>query len=124
MTILWISVHPPLPSQRAELNRLFGPHTLDVDTNPFDSAEDIARRIRRTGAAEVVCIAPLSVLRELLRFGIQPLNCEMQKCEPEQAEVTAGRNGRVRHLRFNRFRRLTGIEMSYEEICPTAPKLT
>jgi hypothetical protein len=124
MIIAWISQHEPTPSQRAELIRLFGPHTLDVDTNPFGSAEDIARRIRRTGAAEVVCVAPLSVLRELLSFGFRPLNAQMEACPPAQAEVTAGRNGRTRHLRFRNFRRLTSIEMRYEELCPTAPKLT
>ncbi len=30
MIIAWISRHAPLPSQRAELAKLFGPHRLDV----------------------------------------------------------------------------------------------
>ena len=90
MIIAWISRHPPTPRQRDELTRLFGPHDLRTDTSPFADAADIARRIRETHAQEVVCVAPLSVLKKLLEFGIQPLTAEMLRTGPEDAEVSAG----------------------------------
>ena len=121
MKISWISQHDPTPSQRAELTRLFGPHVLDVDMSPFADAAEIARRIRRTDAQEVVCIAPLSVLQKLTSFGIRPLNATMDRCDPAEAEVVTGNP--PRHYKFRKFRRLVGIEMSYEEISPTAPEL-
>ena len=121
MKISWISQHDPTPSQRAELTRLFGPHALIMDVSPFADAADIARRIRKTCADEVVCIAPLSVLQKLTSFGIRPLNATMDRCEPEEAEVVAGNP--PRHYKFKKFRRLMGIEMSYEEISPTAAGL-
>ena len=43
--ISWISRHPPTDRQRAELARLFGPHELRTDTNPFSDAAEIKRRI-------------------------------------------------------------------------------
>jgi hypothetical protein len=118
MIILWISRHEPLPTQRDELARLFGPHELQTDVNSFREASDIARTIRETGAHEVVCVAPLSVLQKLLEFGIRPLTARMERCQPEHAEVVMpGRRG-LRYLKFRGFRRLTSIEMAYEEITP------
>ena len=121
MIILWISKHKPVPNQRAELLRLFGPHELRTDLDPFRDAGDLAQRIRRSGALEVVCVAPLSVLRKLLEFGIRPLNAEMSQVSADQAEVSAvGRNG-TRYYKFIRFKRLVGIEMTYEEVRPCHP---
>ena len=119
MTILWISKNEPLPQQRAELERLFGRHTLLTDCNPFLDAGDLAARIRQANAREVVCIAPMTVLKKLLEFGIRPLNAEMTQIPQHQADVhVPARNGGQRHYKFVKFRRLTAIDMTYEEITP------
>ena len=118
MVIMWVSKHSPTPRQRDELVRIFGDHRLDVDQNPFSDASEIAARIRERNAREIVCVAPLSVLRKLLEFGLQPLTAEMSQVPPDQAEVVVdGRNGR-RFYKFVKFKRLTGIEMTYAEVTP------
>ena len=118
MRIAWLSRHAPTPSQRAELTRLFGAHTLDVDPSPFADAEEVARRIRRTGAAEVVCVAPLSVLQKLLEFGIRPLTAKLEACDPAAAEIVSQNRNGTRYLRFSHFRRLESIDMRYSEVAP------
>ncbi len=124
MVILFISRHHPTASQLSELTRLFGNHELRADTSPFTDAADIKRRIVEQGAAEVVCIAPLSVLQKLLEFGVRPLTARMEKCQPDQAEVvTPGRRG-TRYLKFKKFQRLTSIEMTYSEVSPTGDQTT
>lgn len=122
--MLWISKHVPVDSQRRELARLFGPVDIRTDLNPFRDAGDLAARIRQSGAREVVVVAPLSVLRKLLEFGIRPLSAEMSQVPEAQAEVTVTGHAGMRHYKFVRFKRLTGIEMSYEEVSPYEPKTT
>ena len=124
MVISWISRHPPTDSQRAELIRLFGPHQLRTDTDSFAGAVDIAKRIREVGAQEVVCVAPLSVLKHLLEYGIRPLVAEMEQCPKAEAEVPTPSYRRGRFYKFKRFRRLTGIVMTYEDVNPLPPQTT
>ena len=112
--ISWISRHPPTDRQRAELARLFGPHELRTDTNPFSDAAEIKRRVYLAGAEEFVCVAPFSALKRLLEFGLRPLTAKMVQCPESEAEVhTSGR-----HYKFLRFQRLVALDMRYEEIEP------
>ena len=114
MRILWMSRHNPLPSQIAELKRLFGEETEVVkDPQPFSSAEDIAERFRTRRYDDIVVVAPLSVLSRLCELGIRPLWAEMEVVkDPVKAEVSAG--GRL--YRFVRFRRVLGIKIEYGEV--------
>jgi hypothetical protein len=116
MTLLWLSKHSPTPSQRAELTRLFGDHELRIDPQPFSDAGDVARRIRRSGASEVVVVAPLAVLRKLLEFGFAPLTADMEQCRPEEAEIQTPGYLQGRHYKFRKFRRLRSITLEYEDI--------
>lgn len=117
MTILWVSRHLPLPRQRDELRRLFGDHDLKTDPIAFADAADIANRFRQAGASEIVCVAPLSVLKKLLEYGIRPLCADMKVCAPP-GEVTVRSHRGERHYKFVKFQRLTGIEMNYRELEP------
>lgn len=122
MKILWLSKHSPLPSQLAELRRLFGPSVvMHPDPRPFSDAHDIARRFRESGAQELVAVAPLSVIKALCELGIQPLWAEMERCDSAGAEVKTGRNGHgvsrgTFSYKFVRFRRVTGVDLKFEEV--------
>lgn len=107
--ILWLSRHRYLPSQVAELNRIFGGVYLFQDPNPFSSAEDIKRRVVQGGYDEIVVVAPLSVIAKLTELGIKPLWAEMETVKPEEAEVEVG----GRYLRFTGFKRIEGIEIKF-----------
>lgn len=114
MLIKWISKNEPTPRQRAELTRLFGDHVLQVDAETFSDAGDIKRRVQMSGASEVVVVAPLSVLKKLLDFGLRPLTAKMIRVDPDKAEVSV----HGRHYKFVKFERLTAIDFRYEEVLP------
>ena len=125
--LLWMSRHLPTPRQRIELGRLFPDASLRIDPKPFADAADVMRRIRESRADELICVAPLSVLQKLSGYGICPIVADMELCSPDdtEAEVTSEgsgyHNGRPsRTYKFVRFRRLMGIEITYEEIKPCA----
>ena len=110
--ILWVSKHAPLPSQLRELRRLFGDVEVVMDPNPFDGAEDIVRRFRSGRFDEMVVVAPLSVIAKLCELGIKPLWAQMEVVGPEEAEVEV----RGRYYRFERFRRIKGVKIEFEEL--------
>ena len=110
--ILWLSRHKPLPSQIAELNRVFGDIELVIDSNPFSNAIDIAKRFRDGGYDEMVVVAPLSVISHLTNMGIKPLWAEMKQCPVEEAETEVS----GRYYRFIEFKRIKGIKIEFEEL--------
>jgi len=119
MKIYWVSRHDPLPAQRRELERLFGPGVeVQQDPRPFSNAEDIAARVKAAGADEVVVVAPLSVIQRLTELGIRPLWAEMEAIpakgdlDPEwETDAPGGRR-----YRFRRFRRIVGVKVEFEEV--------
>lgn len=113
MKILWLSQHTPLASQIAELKRLFGDDVLlEQDPRPFSSAEEINQRYRAGGYGDLVVVAPLSVIARLVDLGIKPLWAQMDQVELPQAEVRVKNRG----YRFNRFRRVTALNLVFEEL--------
>jgi len=110
--ILWVSRHDILPSQRAELNRLFGEVEVRKDPRPFSSAEEIKERFQKGGYDEIVVVAPLSVIARLTELEIRPLWAEMEQCDPSEAEVEAA----GRWYRFRGFKRIKGIRIEFEEV--------
>jgi hypothetical protein len=122
--IAWFSRHAPVPSQLAELRRIYGPDVeVRVDARPFGDAADIAQRFRGSGATEMVVVAPLSVISALVDRGIRPLWAEMEQvpCDDPRAEVRpAGRryqhSGEERCYRFICFRRITAVKLEMEEL--------
>jgi hypothetical protein len=78
--VYWLSRHEPLPSQVAELRRLFGEDVvIEQDPKPFDSVDDILNRFRQSGADELLVVAPLSVIAQLVQRGVKPLWAEMEQ---------------------------------------------
>lgn len=113
MKIVWFSRHPALPSQIAELQRLYGADVqIIADPKPFDSAKDILDRFRYIGGDEMVVVAPLSVLGRLCDLGVKPLWADMEQVPPEKAEVVAAGRG----YRFIRFRRVKRLTLEFEEV--------
>ncbi len=110
--VYWMSRHEPLPSQIAELRRLFGDVEIITDPNPFDSADDIIRRYQQSGADEILVVAPLSVIAQLTQKGIKPLWAEMEVVDKDKAEVEAA----GRYYRFVRFRRIARVVMEFEDV--------
>jgi hypothetical protein len=136
LRIFWYSRNAPLPSQEAELRRLFGPNTSvnhynprreDRSTKAYDSIEDVIYQFRKVYKAdEIVAVVPLTVIQELTESGIKPLYAEMQRIEvdqmidPSRVELLVkNKRGNVTHgYNFKRFRRIVGVEIKYEDIVP------
>jgi hypothetical protein len=112
--VYWLSRHAPLPSQIAELRRLFGEDVVvEQDPRPFDSVDDILNRFRSSGSDELLVVAPLSVIAQLVQRGVKPLWAEMEQVgDPALAETEAA----GRYYRFIRFRRIAGIEIKFEDV--------
>jgi hypothetical protein len=107
-TIVWFSRHLPTRSQLQALAALYPHHRLLLDTNAFSDATDVVRRFEERGGDEMVVVAPLTVIRELVKRGLKPLRAQMEQCAPTDAEVHEG----GRHYRFVRFTRITAIEVT------------
>lgn len=112
MRIIWFSRHNPLPSQIAELKKIFGDDVEIVqDPEPFSSAEDVVERFLKSGAYEMVIVAPLSVIGKICEYGIKPLWAEMQQVDPSEAEVIVSGRG----YKFVRFRRVKRLNLEFED---------
>jgi hypothetical protein len=108
-----MSRHEPLPSQIRELKHLFGDDVvIEQDPNPFANADDIVQRFKTSGADELVVVAPLSVIAELVKRGIKPLWAEMKQVDANEAETEAA----GRYYKFVKFRRIVGVEIKFEEL--------
>lgn len=114
MKIMWFSRHAPIPKQITELMRIFGENTkVTVDPKPFSNADDVLDRYNRSGAKEMVIVAPMTVINELLKRGIKPLYAEMELVQDgEEYDVEA--NGRK--FRFVKFTRIIRIDIVKEEL--------
>jgi hypothetical protein len=114
--IMWVSQHAPTPRQITTLEALFPSHHLIIDPRPFGGADDIIARYHEAQADEMVVVAPLTVIRELIKRGIKPLYAEMRQvpCNSKHAEVRLP-NGR-RCWRFIRFQRITAVNVKLEPI--------
>lgn len=112
--ICWFSRHDPLPSQEAELKRIYGDVEVLHITDAYRSGNDIARQYQKLKGDEMVLVAPLSVIRHVCMKGIYPLWADMQSVSEAEAETSE--NGR--HYRFNKFQRCTGIDIHLEDVVP------
>lgn len=110
--VVWLSRHKPLGKQARELERLFGPVELIHDPESFTTADKIVEKFRKSGADEMVIVAPLSVIDQLVQRGIRPLYAEMTQVHEGQYDVDV--NGRK--FIFQRFTRIVGIKVEKEEL--------
>lgn len=103
--ILWLSRHMPSKRQIAALEAMYPGHELKIDSRSFDNADDIAARYHKSGATDIVVVAPLSFVRELVRRGLHPLWAEMRQIARGSPDADSHHNGRsYRFIRFNRIK--------------------
>jgi len=95
---------------------LFGEDVVIVkDPNPFSDAGDVLKRFKESGVDELVIVAPLSVIAQIVQRGIKPLWVGMQQVtNPDDAETEAAE----RYYRFVRFCRIVGVQIQFEEVEP------
>ncbi|SRR6266576_334207 len=115
-TIMWMSQHTPTLRQKEELERLFPGHILLVDPRPFDGVDDILARYKLAQADEMVVVAPLTVMRALVRQGLHPIYAEMRSCSPKSplAEVYVGQ----RAYHFVAFHRVDAVTLKLTKLEP------
>jgi hypothetical protein len=111
--IVWLSRHHPAPKQLQELERLFPGHRLITDTRAFDSVDDIITRFHSYKGDEMVVVAPLTVIRELVKRGIKPLRSEMKQV-PHSLDPDVTYSGRS--YRFLYFTRITDVAVTTEPL--------
>lgn len=114
MKIMWFSRHAPIPKQITELMRIFGDNTkVIIDPKPFSNADDVIERYKKSGSDEMVIVAPMTVINELLKRGIKPLYAEMEQVNSgEEYDVEA--NGRK--YKFLKFTRIVKIDIIKEDL--------
>lgn len=98
--VAWMTRHRCDAAQLSALQALYG---ADVEVVPAtfgerDAAGDIAQTLRRLGAVDLVLVAPLSIFDALCKQSIRPLKGVMER------------------NRFVEFRRVTGLELRFEEV--------
>lgn len=110
--IIWFSRHEPIQKQIDELKRIFGDIEVIQDPKPFSNADDIVDRFRKNNGDEMVVVAPMTVIDQLLKRGIKPLYAEMELVQGDDFDVEA--NGR--QFKFVKFTRITDIIIKKEEL--------
>lgn len=118
--ILWISRHEMHSVQLGALRRLFGDDVeLVEDPRPFDSVEEIVRRVRQGGYDDCIVVVPLAVLQRMVELGLRPLWAEAELVDdPSRADWEA----RGRLYRFVRFRRVRKLRMEFDDLGPEAER--
>jgi len=119
-TILWLSRHPPLPKQIAELDRIFwnpddGNPSIVIHRGPVRDAEHVLNLLSETKADEVVAVLPLTIIQRLTRIGVRPIWAEMELVgDPAKADYVDP--GSKRAYRFKEFRRIKSVRIEFEPL--------
>lgn len=89
--------HSTLLEEAAAMRRLFGEVEIETDPRPFRDGREIRERLQRSGADDLLVVAPYGVLDQLTKSGIKPLWEE------------------VRDGRFVALHRLQGVRIKFED---------
>ena len=124
--ILWISRHEPLPAQEQELKEIFGEVEIIRYKFTVRDVDHVLALKKALKADELVCVLPLSILRQLCERGVHPLMavmeaihiCENDPCPQFDPNTDWIDPGSKRHYRFQKFERLLKIEIVTEPINP------
>lgn len=111
----------PTPRQLAALQSRFGVAPSDID--PRGQLRNAAAGVadfRRSGADDLVVIAPLAVLDHVLREGVRPIWSGAEVVDRSHPEAEWEVKGRW--FRFTEFKRLTGLELKTEPAQPLRAK--
>lgn len=123
-TILWVSRHTPLESQLKELRRLYGEDCkIDIQTHYTFSADWVVKYYRKIQAVDMVIVAPLSVIQEVVKLGVFPLHAAMEKIpngDPRTEIVPKNARDRLsgekRSYRFIKFKRYKKFNIELEDV--------
>jgi len=132
-TVLWVSRHPPLKAQIAELERKFGAISIYQMSGVIPSAEAVVDVGVKVGASVIVPILPLSMLARLAELKknfivlFAKMNCiatvtdvaEAQKLVnemPSRRSLATHADGLVRVYEFERFEKLVEIKVVTEPL--------
>jgi hypothetical protein len=133
VVVLWVSRHPPLKAQIAELERRFGVIIYQM-SGVIPNAESVADVASKINASIIVPILPLSMLARLTELRRQSnnfvilfakMNCiattkdvaEAQKIideAPTKRSLATHADGLVRVYEFERFEKLVEIKLITE----------
>jgi len=133
--VLWVSRHPPLPTQIAELKRKLGNDIIITRLEGhIPSAEFVIERAKEINARVIVPVLPLSFIAHLVPLAKQhkilvlwaqmdtvgtfdseeqARICLMEK--PEARTMVSYRDGITRVYEFKDFRRIIGVKIETEE---------
>jgi hypothetical protein len=118
--IIWYSQHSPLPIQIVALERLFGDIEIDRQGQRMDDASNIIRYFGQSGAAEIVVVAPLSVIGKICEAGIKPLWADMVEVDPSDADVVIQKRRQGQSVnvgyKFQGFKRVIRLNLEFEDV--------
>jgi len=133
--ILWVSRHPPLKEQIAELERKFGAIIIYQVSGVIPGAEAVVDVAAKVGASVIVPILPLSMLARLAELRknfnfivlFAKMNCihttadmaEAQKLVnemPSRRSLATHADGLVRVYEFERFEKLVEVKVVTEPL--------
>lgn len=118
--IVWLSRHPILQCQLAELQRLFGSDMILLPhPDPFRDAEDILRWYAEAQADEIVAVVPMTVMRHLIKAGLHPLYAKMERVPcSQQHDFTMYSPRGPRCLKFRGFKQVVDVRFEFKELSP------
>lgn len=126
MNVLWLSRHPPLPSQIEALKNKYGKIAIIPYTSYIPTAEFAIELVKKFNANIVVAVLPLSFIAHLSEKqkenNFTLLWAEMELLHRGLKEPCAEYNYKTdsivedRHFRFKKFKIIRSVEMITEEL--------
>jgi hypothetical protein len=133
--VLWVSRHPPLPAQVAELERKLGGVVIYQMSGVIPNAEIVAEVAKKHNASVIVPVLPLSMIARLAELSKQnkftvviakmsniattrdPSEAKKLVAEkPESRTVATYADGTVRVFEFERFEKLVEVKLVTEPL--------
>jgi len=137
IVVLWVSRHPPLPAQIAELERRLGGIAIYQVSGVIPSAEVVVDIAKKLNASVIVPVLPLSMIARLAELSKQNKftvliakmnNIATTKTKsieeaqrlvqeaPEKRTIASYADGTVRVFEFERFERLVEVKLVTEPL--------
>lgn len=133
--VLWVSRHPPLLMQIAELERKLGNIVVHQMSGVIPNAEIIAEVAKKLDAGIVIPVLPLSMIARLAELGkqnkfmvlIAKMNCIATTKDPSEAKrlvqekpeartTATYADGAIRVFEFERFEKLVEVKLVTEPL--------
>ena len=133
ISILWVSRHPPLPSQIRFLEKKFRNPRIVQISGRIPNAEFVVEIAQKHSAKVIVPVLPLSFIARLVelsrKVGFEVWWAEMEQVKiiqhepiankdynPETDAYIKGYEGTYKIMRFKKFHRIKEIKMVMEEV--------